>query len=426
MGIKIGVVGSGFASSFIPLFMQHPWVGEVVVADLIPERREALKQRFGLARSAPSLEALCETDVDAIAIFTNRYLHGPHALTALRAGKHVYSAVPMASSVDEIQAILEVLEDSPLVYMNGETSYYYPAALYCRAQFQAGNFGEFVYGEAGYYHDLSHGFYEAYQHSDGEHWRQAAGLPPMFYPTHSLGMLVSVTGAHALSVSCLGWTDHDEDGIFRVGANYWDNVFSNESALMRMSDGGMVRINEFRRIGWTGIGPRGEENLRLYGTKASYEGQANARVWTEKSGVEAMRDLEELLSCTMYAGPESEKDSHIDNHRRLPPDLRRPYQVYSSGYSPLHPVRRLPDEYAKLLNGHAGSHQFLADDFVKAVVTASLPPTHAWAAARYCIPGLVAHESALQEGKMLSIPDFGDPPPRWQYADVETKWNRLR
>ena len=50
----------------------------------------------------------------------------------------------------------------------------------------------------------------------GENWKWSAGIPPMYYPTHSIGMVASVTGARAVSVSCLGWEDHHEDGIFRI------------------------------------------------------------------------------------------------------------------------------------------------------------------------------------------------------------------
>jgi hypothetical protein len=64
-----------------------------------------------------------------------------------------------------------------------------------------------------------------------------------------------------------------------------------------------------------------------------------------------------------------------------------------------------------------GSHQFLADDFIKAVVTNTLPPNHVWAAARYCLPGLVAHQSSLQGGEMLPVPDLGDPPADWALLD---------
>jgi len=66
-----------------------------------------------------------------------------------------------------------------------------------------------------------------------------------------------------------------------------------------------------------------------------------------------------------------------------------------------------------LPNGHMGTHQFLVDDFVKAVHFEKLPPCNAWFAARCNVPGLVAHESALRGGVQMEVPDFGDPPSDW-------------
>jgi hypothetical protein len=33
-----------------------------------------------------------------------------------------------------------------------------------------------------------------------------------------------------------------------------------------------------------------------------------------------------------------------------------------------------------------------------------------WDAARYAVPGILAHESAVRGGELLEVPDFGDPP----------------
>jgi hypothetical protein len=34
-----------------------------------------------------------------------------------------------------------------------------------------------------------------------------------------------------------------------------------------------------------------------------------------------------------------------------------------------------------------------------------------WEAARCFVPGIIAHQSALRDGELLKIPDFGPPPP---------------
>ena len=83
MGLKVGVVGStGFASAFIRCSRHAPLVRGVVVCDLVPEKQEA--DAWHGVETAPSLDALLATDVDAVAIITQPWLHGPQALQALR------------------------------------------------------------------------------------------------------------------------------------------------------------------------------------------------------------------------------------------------------------------------------------------------------------------------------------------------------
>ena len=161
MGIRIGICGTGaFADSFIPLFKHHPEVENVVLCDLDAEKLATKCARFEIEARCGSLDELCETDVDAVAIITQHHLHGPQAVQVLTAGKHVYSAVPSAISMEEISRLVGTVEATGLIYMIGETSYYYPCAIYCRNRFENGDFGEIVYGEAEYYHDYVHGMYK--------------------------------------------------------------------------------------------------------------------------------------------------------------------------------------------------------------------------------------------------------------------------
>lgn len=399
MGLRIGVCGAGsFASSFIPLFQAHPLVAEVYLAEVFPARRREQAARFGIQRSFASLEELCASEVDAVALFTQRWLHGPQALMALRAGKHVYSAVPAAVTLEEMAALVRAVAETGQTYMVGETSYYYPAAIYCRERFRRGDFGRFVYGEGEYLHDMTHGFYESYQHSGGAEWKATASFPPMLYPTHSVSMVLSVTGARMTQVACLGYVDDHDDGVFRADVSRWRNTFSNETALFRTSDGGMCRINEFRRVGLSG---GASVRLSLYGTAGSFEEQTNARVWNTLDPA-AMIDLRELLTCKPLPVPAAAR-------RELPAALQEDFFM---GLAAVHAAERLPAAFAGLLNGHYGSHQFLVCDFIEAVANRTLPPNNVWESARNCVPGIIAHESATRGGELLPVPDFGDPPAR--------------
>ncbi len=206
--IKIGILGAGsFARAFTPLFKAHPLTRAVSLTDRLPDRLAAEAAHASIVETHASFDDLLRSDCDAIAIFTQRDTHAPFALRALRAGKHVYSAVPAGISLDEIAEVEATVRATGLIYMLGETSYYYPSTLFCRELWRRGLFGRFVYGEGEYMHDMAHGFYEAYQYSGGPEWKRAAGVPPMFYPTHTASMIVSVTGARLTHVSCLGQVD---------------------------------------------------------------------------------------------------------------------------------------------------------------------------------------------------------------------------
>ena len=365
----------------------------MVLCDLDGGKLQEKADRFGVEATCPSLDELCRTDVDAVVLFTQNNLHGPQALQALEAGKHVYSAVPAAITLEEITDLVRAVERNGRIYMVGETSYYYPCTLYCRKRHRNGDFGHVVFSEAEYHHDYSRRLYEVYQWRFGKDWKKHFGMPPLYYPTHSVSMVVSVTGAHATHVCEMGFGDRHEDGLYARKDGIWQNPFSNETILCRMSDGSTARFNEFRRIGHPGM-----VGMSMYGTEASYEEQVRSKMCVTKDKNTCI-DLVEELRCSpapkaRIGSKKSEVTAADGTHL---------------GVSRLHPVERLPREFAGLPNGHSGSHQFLVHDFLTACVSGEQPPNNVWDAARYLVPGLVGHDSAMLGGKLLEVPDFGDP-----------------
>ncbi|MCR2802026.1 Gfo/Idh/MocA family oxidoreductase [Microbacterium sp. zg-Y818] len=398
MSFSLGIVGAGqFAGHFARLFKIHPGVDRVVITDLISERARENAERLGLDGVAGSFEEmLADPTIDAVGIFTQRWTHGPLVEKALEAGKHVYCAVPMAMTRDEIGRIIELVEETGLTYMMGETSFYNPATVYARRRHANGDFGRVFYSEGDYVHDMDLGFYSAYEYSGGEDWRATASYPPMLYPTHSIGGVLGAIGGHAVSVSCIGVRDERGDGVFDRTISNFDNDFSNASALFELADGGVMRINEMRRVGYPS--PIRESRFRYFGTEASFEQLANVAVWQNKEGVE---DISGLVATKSSMSLDDPALAHVD------PALR---EAFASGYALVHDRSRLPEEFAHERNGHEGSHHFLVDDFVTAVNEATLPTINAWVAARFTLPGIIAHESALRGGERLDIPDFGDAP----------------
>ncbi|MEJ1090548.1 Gfo/Idh/MocA family oxidoreductase [Microbacterium istanbulense] len=397
MAFTVGVVGAGqFSGQFAALFQHHPGVSAVHVTDVISDRADDLVQASGLAGTFASFEdMIASPQIDAVAIFTQRWTHGPLVVRALRAGKHVYSAVPMAISVDEIGAIIEAVRETGLTYMMGETSYYNPATVFARQKVAEGAFGRLFYGEGDYVHDMDLGFYEAYQFSGGEGWKSTASYPPLLYPTHSIGGVLGAWPTHATAVSAVGTVDQRGDGVFDRAVSQFDNDFSNATALFELDGGGSMRVNEFRRVGYPSH--LRESRFRWFGTEGSFEQLALTSVWQTKEGVEDISDLIDTHASI------SADDPTLAN---VAPALR---DAFISGYAKIHDLERIPEELRPLHNGHEGSHHFLVDDFVRAVTDEVLPPVNAWQAARFTLPGVIAHESARRGGERLTIPDMGEP-----------------
>lgn len=427
MGLKIGICGAagGFSSAFVPLFKAHPLVDEVYLADLMADKLAEQAAKFGIEKTFSSLDELCKSDCDCIALFTQRWKHAPQAVQALKAGKHVYSAVPAAVTLEELDELVKTVEETGLIYMLAETSYYRAQTTFCRDRFHAGDFGKFVYGEGQYHHDMAH-FYGGYLRSNGEEWKKYASFPPMLYPTHSVAFILGVTFRRMTEVCCYGYVDDDQDGIFDPELSYWHNNLSNETALFRTSDGGMARVNEFRRTAHSMM-----DRMTITGTKGCYQEQpreqgvlSNVFTWLDfpadyaKDGVVPYAKANEIVKlkkkdyndlCVFNGVTLTEENRH-----GLPDEfLGKTFE----GISHAQPYWQLPIEFAGLHNGHEGTHVFLVNDFVRSVSSQKLPPNHVWLAARYNAPGIVAHESALREGELMKIPDFGTPRADWPMMD---------
>jgi len=397
--LRIGFIGCGqFCRAFVPLFQAHPAVEYVAVTDKFPERCRQYDEMFHVDRIFDSFEEMIlSDDINAVAIFSQRNQHGWMAIEALKAGKHVYSAVPMATDIREILEIVRLVRETGLTYSMGETGIYRPAAIFCREKYASGEMGDMVYAEAQYNHDIKH-LYHTFQYSEGDAWRKMAGLPPFYYPTHSTSMVLSAANAYAKKVSCFGYTDHMDPEIFGEGKNYWDNPFSNSSMLLQLSNGAVARISENRRIAWN-TPPTYISNF--HGTKASYECSIVQHSYITMPEKEVFfEDVSDLLNPIELTAHRGEPDFHQNVIRGK----------WSGGEAPIQKMDRLPEELKPLPTHHAGTHKFMVDDFCQAYWADCLSPTNAWAAARYNLPGLTAHQSAMEGGVLLDVPDPGETP----------------
>jgi len=90
-------------------------------------------------------EALADERVDAVILATPASTHATLAHQSLRAGKHVFVEKPMAESIDDGIAIVELAASSDLTLMVGHTFLYSEPVAHLRSWIEEGELGEIQY-----------------------------------------------------------------------------------------------------------------------------------------------------------------------------------------------------------------------------------------------------------------------------------------
>lgn len=365
--VRIAVVGGNFGAQFY--WHTHPQCKVVAVSDLLPERLQYLRETYGCGRAYPSLEALLDDDslqCDAVAVMTDATKGVDHTLACLFHGKHVIAGSPAALSVDDARRLRQAVLKSGLTYMLSETSYYQQSVISARKWFEEGRFGTIFSSEAEYHHP---GLEKLFVDEAGRPtWRY--GLPPMLYAVHCTGHLLGVTGERLKTVTAYGWGD--DDPILK--ANPFNNPFWCETALFQTELGNAFRAAVYWR-GALGIAERGV----WMGSKMSFFSP-------EPNGLgPIIRRTEEVSQAALIAGDRSQPV----------------YEKYDQ--QAWWETDMLP-EPLRHNSGHDGSHTFLTHEFVSALVEGRRPAMDVDFAIDAALPGIIAHESALAGGKLMTVP----------------------
>ena len=364
--VRVGVVGGRFGLSF--QFHEHPDCVVEAVAELRPERLAALQRTYRCKKAYPSLEEMLEDPkVEAVFLATPAPDHCRHALLCLAAGKHVLSAVPAAMTLEECHDLASAVRKTGLTYMMGETSCWQQSTISARKFHQEGRFGRLYYVESEYHHP---GLETLYFENGRRTWRH--GLPPMHYPTHCTAHLLGVTGERLTEVTCHGWGDDHPI----VKDNAYGNPFWNETALFRTDRGNSMRV----AIWWRGA-QRGGERARYFGDRMSF-------YFSDPTGAGGPVLVHSRTTAV-------EKDSG---------GFERSSQVLEKYEQPEWWKTDLLPEPLRHNSGHEGSHAFITHEFVDSLVRGRKPFVDIEAALAYTVPGMIAHQSALQGGKSLKVP----------------------
>ena len=342
--VKVGIAGYGVCKFGAQFgFQEHPNVEVVAVTDLFPDRCAELAKLTGAKKTYASCEEMLEKDKEIEAVFIATDAPS-HARLCITGLKH---GLHMASAVPAVFGEDQLALADELIATVKQTGMLY--TMYETSAFREQCYAMREIYRAGGFGKLIYTEGEYYHYMDkhiGSYKDWRVGLPPQYYPTHSNAFYTCVAGGSFTEVSCLAMPSLLAD--FQPGKNRYNNPFATEVALFRTSEGGMARM----AVSWDMPGVHGEKG-RVYGQKGAFEerysGQANiAKVSQEKPP--------------------------------LPPKMQA--------------------------GGHGGSHGYLTDDFITAILLKRSPCVDVACALNTTVPGIIAHQSAIKGGETLKIPQY--------------------
>lgn len=143
--IGVAIIGCGGITlqNHLPGLALCPDTKVVALCDANPATLENAKQQTGVTIASTNYEEIVKRDdVHAIIIATPNFTHGPIALAAIAAGKHVLCEKPIAMSYGEAKQMLDAAELANVRHMTAFTYRFVPAMRYLDHLVKRGDLGQ--------------------------------------------------------------------------------------------------------------------------------------------------------------------------------------------------------------------------------------------------------------------------------------------
>lgn len=365
--ITVAIVGLGFGKEFIPIYQQYPHVEKVAICARNSKTVSEIGDKYNIEenlRFTDFNELLKRDDIDAIHIVTPILEHAKQSIASLEAGKHTACTVPMATTLEELKALVKAKNKAKKVYMMMETALYTREYLYAKELVTSGKLGRIQFVRGSHMQNMG---LEGWP----EYW---LGFPPMHYGTHAIAPLLSITDAMPEYVVCHGSGSISEDLAKRYGS-----PFAVETATFKLRNSNVVA--EATRSLFETV-RQYRESFDIYGDKMAFE-------W----------DQIEDEGAAIFEGGESARRIKVPDT-----DYLLPKEIASFT------KRELIDDpnHVSFVQGagHGGSHPHLVKEFIDSIIEGRHSAIDAVTSAYYTGAGICAHESAINGAVRVNIPEF--------------------
>jgi predicted dehydrogenase len=213
--LSVGIVGYGYwGPNLVRNFSSCPLTEIAAVCDSNPARLEAFGRQYSHLKAVSSLDQLLELPLDAVAIATPVSSHFPLAKRCIEQGLHVWVEKPLAGSVAEAKALVELAQRHQRVLMVDHTYLFTNAVRKIQELVEYGELGDL------YFVDSVRINLGLFQRDINVIW----DLAP-----HDLSIVDHIVPGDARSISAWGCAhaDPDIEDIAYVNVDYDDRLLAN-------------------------------------------------------------------------------------------------------------------------------------------------------------------------------------------------------
>ena len=257
---KVGIIGCGKIAQVrhIPEYVNNKDAELAAFYDMNTERAKKLAGLYGGRACESYQEMLADPAIDAVSVCTANNVHAAITIAALRAGKHVLCEKPMATTLEECEAMVSAAKETGRILMIGHNQRLTKAHAKAKRLLNEGIIGDVITFRT----TFGHGGPESWSIDSGKNvWffdKQKATMGAMAdLGIHKTDLIQFLTGQKVVETTARVVTLNKRDSNGEL-----IGVDDNAICIYRMSGGALGTMT----ASWTYYGAEDNSTI-LYGTK---------------------------------------------------------------------------------------------------------------------------------------------------------------
>jgi UDP-N-acetyl-2-amino-2-deoxyglucuronate dehydrogenase len=208
--LRIAIIGAGAISrAHIDAYLAFPERCTIVaIQDIYKDKAEQRIAEYQLAEAAAysDYQELLDQDIDLVSLCTPPYTHAELAVSFLKAGKHVLVEKPMASSLEECDAMNQAAQASGKLLSVVAQNRFRSPMMKLKAVLDSGLIGPVVHSQIDSFWCRGHCYYDLWWRGT---WEMEGGGCTLNHAVHHIDALLWMMGRPAELQAFMSNTSHD-------------------------------------------------------------------------------------------------------------------------------------------------------------------------------------------------------------------------